>query len=76
MVIIFDIDGTLLGGENHDWASFDRALNDVLGFVHSRGFFGGLPDVTAESIVEAAIRATGREPTNRLVTEIQETDHR
>ena len=73
MVIIFDIDGTLLGGEVHDWASFDRALNTVLGFAPSPAFFSALHDVTAESIADAAIRASGRKPTQDLVTEIRES---
>ncbi|PTY04886.1 hypothetical protein DB347_19505 [Opitutaceae bacterium EW11] len=72
MLIIFDVDGTLLGGETADWGSFDSALKTVLGFDHTPGFFSALHDVTAESIAEAAILATGRRLDDGLVREIRE----
>ena len=73
MLIIFDVDGTLLGGELHDWTSFNRAIETELGFVVEPGFFGGLPDVTAESIVEASLRAVGRVPAEGLTSKVQES---
>ncbi len=60
MLIIFDVDGTLVGGEEHDWAAFDRALHDQLGFVHVPGFFAQLEDVTAENVVTAAAQSCAR----------------
>jgi len=72
MLIIFDVDRTLLGGETRDWEAFDRALKSVLGFVLTPGFFDALSDVTAESIVEAAIRASGREPEEHRVTAVRD----
>lgn len=72
MLIIFDIDGTLLGGEAHDWWAFDHALKTVLGFSPTPDFFSSLPDVTAESIVEAAMRASGRDPNTGLVTAVRD----
>ena len=71
MLIIFDVDGTLLGGETHDWWAFDHALETILGFTPTPAFFSSLPDVTAESIVEAAILATGRQPDTGLVAAVQ-----
>ena len=59
MLIIFDVDGTLVGGEPHDWASFDQALGETLGFRHDPGFFAELIDVTAESICAAAAGSCG-----------------
>jgi len=72
MLIIFDVDGTLIGGETHDWACFDRALHQVLGFVHLPGFFDSLENVTAPSIVEAAALSCGIRPTAALYTQVQE----
>ncbi len=72
MLIIFDVDGTLLGGETHDWRAFDNALKAVLGFTPTPEFFSALPDVTSESIVEAAMAATGHEPDRELVATVQD----
>ena len=73
MLIIFDVDGTLLGGELHDWASFNRALEMELGFVAEPGFFSALPDVTGESIVESALRAVGRASGDGLATRVRDS---
>jgi phosphoglycolate phosphatase-like HAD superfamily hydrolase len=62
MLIIFDVDGTLVGGESHDWACFDEAIADVVGFTPTQEFFDSLPEITAQAIAEAAIRAAKREP--------------
>lgn len=71
MIVIFDVDGTLLGGEAHDWAAFDHALGEVLGFTHAPGFFAGLTDVTAESIVEAAAAFCGREAPDSIKEQVR-----
>jgi phosphoglycolate phosphatase-like HAD superfamily hydrolase len=71
MLIIFDVDGTLLGGETHDWWAFDSALHMVLGFTPTPGFFSSLPDVTAESILEAAMGVTGHEPDSGVSDAVQ-----
>jgi phosphoglycolate phosphatase-like HAD superfamily hydrolase len=60
MLIIFDVDGTLVGGESHDWASFDQAIASVIGFQPTPSFFSSLPEITGQAIVEAAIRAANR----------------
>jgi phosphoglycolate phosphatase-like HAD superfamily hydrolase len=72
MLIIFDIDGTLLEDETHDWWAFDHALQLVLGFAPTPDFVRSLPDVTAESIVEAAMRASGRQADRGLVNAVQD----
>jgi phosphoglycolate phosphatase-like HAD superfamily hydrolase len=71
MLIIFDVDGTLLDGEVHDWASFHRALKTELGFVPEPGFFGSLADVTGESIVGAAMQVVGRAPAQSYAAKVQ-----
>jgi len=61
-LIIFDVDGTLVGGEHHDWACFNQAIADVTGFTPTQAFFDALPEITAQAIAESAIRAANREP--------------
>jgi phosphoglycolate phosphatase-like HAD superfamily hydrolase len=61
MLIIFDVDGTLVGGEVHDWACFDRAIASVLGFSPTSEFFESLAEITAQAIAEAAILRAGCE---------------
>lgn len=62
MLIIFDVDGTLVGGEDHDWACFDEAIAEVTGFTPTQEFFDSLPEITAQAIAEACVRAANREP--------------
>jgi phosphoglycolate phosphatase-like HAD superfamily hydrolase len=59
MLVIFDVDGTLLGGEAADWRAFDTAIESVLEYAVDETFFSGLPEITAQAIAEAAIRASG-----------------
>lgn len=72
MLIIFAVDGTLIGGEAADWLSFDTAIESVLGFAADETFFAGLPEITAQSIAEAAVRASGAEPGNGLEKRIHD----
>ena len=62
MLIIFDVDGTLIGGESHDWESFDRAIEAVVGFYPTQEFFDSLPEITAQAIAEASVRAANMKP--------------
>ncbi len=62
MLIIFDVDGTLVGGEHYDWACFDEAIAAVTGFTPTQEFFDSLPEITAQAIAEACVRAAYREP--------------
>jgi len=54
-MIIFDVDGTLLGGEHADWPSFDAALEEASGFIPTDAFFAGLEEITAQAIVHQAL---------------------
>lgn len=61
MLIIFDVDGTLVGGESADWRAFDQAISSVLGSSLDEAFFASLDEITARAIAEAAVRQAGRE---------------
>ncbi len=61
MLIIFDVDGTLVGGEHHDWTCFDEAIAEVTGFTPTQEFFDSLPEITARAIAEASVQAANRE---------------
>src|SRR5687767_13845185 len=54
-MIVFDADGTLIGGEPADWASFDAAFAEVAGFALHDDFFDSLEEVTAQAIVHQAL---------------------
>jgi len=56
MLIIFDVDGTLIGGETWDWRCLDEAIESVLGFRPDGEFFRSLTEITAQALAEAAIR--------------------
>ncbi|GAB5562598.1 MAG: HAD family hydrolase [Synoicihabitans sp.] len=53
-LIIFDVDGTLLGGESYDWSSFEDAFLEVTGAPFEAGFFDRITEVNATAIVEQA----------------------
>jgi len=54
-MIIFDVDGTLLGGESADWASFEAAFEEAAGFALTPAFFEAIEEVTAQAIVHEAL---------------------
>lgn len=56
-MIVFDVDGTLIGGEETDWRSFDDAFAEATGSPFEKGFFNDLPEVTAKAIVHRALAA-------------------
>jgi phosphoglycolate phosphatase-like HAD superfamily hydrolase len=72
MLIVFDVDGTLIDGEHHDSGAFDAALSAELGFVHPPGFFTALGDVTAETVVAAVAKHCRRELDDAVRTRIRE----
>jgi phosphoglycolate phosphatase-like HAD superfamily hydrolase len=72
MLIIFDVDGTLIGGEASDWKSFEGALAAVLDFAPTEDFFVALSDITAQRIAEAAVRACHQQNGIGLEERIQE----
>lgn len=54
-MVVFDVDGTLIGGESTDWSSFDAAFEEAAGFVLEETFFESLEEVTAQAIVHQAL---------------------
>lgn len=56
-MVVFDVDGTLIGGETTDWTSFEAAFTEVAGFSLTESFFVNLHEVTAQSIVHEALAA-------------------
>jgi phosphoglycolate phosphatase-like HAD superfamily hydrolase len=55
-MIIFDVDGTLLGGVSADWASFDAAFKEAAGFTLAPAFFETLEEVTTQAIIYRAFK--------------------
>jgi phosphoglycolate phosphatase-like HAD superfamily hydrolase len=72
MLIIFDVDGTLIGGESHDWDCFDQAIEAVVGFAPTQEFLSSLPEITAQAIAEASLRAANKEPGSGLEERIRD----
>ena len=54
-MIVFDVDGTLVGGEAVDWASFGAAFEEAAGFVLDAAFFTRIEEITAQAIVHQAL---------------------
>jgi phosphoglycolate phosphatase-like HAD superfamily hydrolase len=54
-LIIFDVDGTLIGGESYDWTAFDAAFKAFSGFNFPAGFFDVVAEVTGQAIVRRAL---------------------
>lgn len=59
MVIVFDVDGTLIGGEEQDWPSFDAALYKVMGFHPDAEFWAGTHEITGRAIIRRVAEVTG-----------------
>ena len=66
-MIVFDADGTLIGGESTDRESFEAAFLEAAGFELGRPFFAGLLEVTAKAIVHQALG--GADPERIRATE-------
>ncbi len=66
MLIVFDVDGTLIGGETFDWASFDHAFETSAGFALTQAFWDSLEEVTARAVVHAALATRGPAERERL----------
>lgn len=58
MLVVFDIDGTLIAGESTDWKAFEQALQSVLKFTPDDDFYTGVSDITAQRLAEAAVAAS------------------
>ena len=68
-MIVFDVDGTLLGGEHHDWKSFDDAFEEAAGFSFPPDFFTNISEVTAEAIVHQALADVSHPDKTRIIDE-------
>ena len=66
MLIIFDVDGTLVGGETTDWRCFDEAFHHVAGFPFPENYFSGIPEVTAKAIVHQALPDQSRNTRDQM----------
>lgn len=55
MLIIFDVDGTLIGGESSDWKCFRDAFVEAAGFRLTEQFWSSIPEVTAQAIIHQAL---------------------
>jgi phosphoglycolate phosphatase-like HAD superfamily hydrolase len=54
-MIVFDVDGTLLGGEEYDWRCFDAAFEEAAGMPMPKDYFPLLEEVTAQAIVHQVL---------------------
>jgi hypothetical protein len=64
ILIVFDVDGTLVGDDLTDWASFDAAFEEAAGFALEQTFWDNLEEVTAQVLTSdghdsEAERSTG-----------------
>ena len=55
MLVVFDVDGTLIDGEEYDWKSFNDAFTEVTGRSFSIEFWKSLDEVTASAIVRQGL---------------------
>jgi phosphoglycolate phosphatase-like HAD superfamily hydrolase len=55
-LIVFDVDGTLVGGESTDSASFAAAFEEAAGFALDGTSYESFEEVTAQAIVHQALR--------------------
>lgn len=55
MLLVFDVDGTLIDGEEYDWKSFNSAFTQVTGRSFSIEFWKSLNEVTASAIVRQGL---------------------
>ena len=72
MIVVFDVDGTLIGGESFDWTSFDAALADVAGFAPPPSYWESLEEVTAQAIARAASAGHPADQREGIEARIQE----
>jgi phosphoglycolate phosphatase-like HAD superfamily hydrolase len=70
--VIFDVDGTLIGGESQDWKCFDQAIMAILGFMPGTEFYRTLKEVTAQAIAEHAVQTAKRILGTGLEEQIQD----
>ncbi len=54
-MVVFDVDGTLISGDNVDWACFADGFAEAAGFGLTPEFWAGLQEVTSQSVVHQAL---------------------
>jgi phosphoglycolate phosphatase-like HAD superfamily hydrolase len=69
-LIIFDVDGTLVGGEANDWQSFEDAYLDVTGKKLDLSLFDRLHDITAHAVIHASLVESGETDPLPLIAQI------
>ena len=72
ILIVFDVDGTLVGGETTDWASFDGAFEEAAGFALDGPFWEGLEEVTAQAVVHQALTDSSPEKKTEMVHAVRD----
>ena len=66
MLIIFDVDGTLISGEEYDWKSFNAAFTEITGKTFTVEFWKTLDEVTASAIVHEGLSELDIEERTRI----------
>jgi len=72
MLIVFDVDGTLVGGEPTDWASFEGAFEEAAGFALDGSFWESLEEVTAQAVVLQALKDSSPEKKAGMVHAVRD----
>ena len=72
ILVVFDVDGTLVGGEPTDWASFDAAFEEVTGFALDEMFWQSLEEVTSQAVVHQAVKDSCPEEKQRMVRAVRD----
>src|SRR6266436_6802484 len=72
ILIVFDVDGTLVGGEPTDWASFEGAFEEAAGFALDEPFWESLEEVTAQAVVHQALKDSSPEKKARMVHAVRD----
>src|SRR6266481_6035144 len=71
-MMVFDVDGTLIGGEAADWASFGGAFEEVAGFILDAAFFARTEEITAQAIVHQALENFPLEKRKQMEAAVRE----
>ena len=71
-MIVFDVDGTLVGGETADWTSFRTAFEEAARFVLDDAFFARIEEVTAQAIVHQALTGVALKKKKQIERAVRE----
>ncbi len=72
MLIVFDVDGTLIGGEAFDWKCFNDAFETVSGRSMTDAFWQSIDEVTAKAVVHYALSEYPETRRNELEAQISD----